>query len=482
MLAGFGIAFAERTGMDALLAELADGGYAVLNLMDNEPARLHVRHMVGGRSDLLHDAVICRFEFSGRSGALLKRLTRPAGRRNISMMLLSLALLWSPLMFAETIANNISLSYPHYPTAHIEAGANKEKIERGEYLVKLGDCIACHTDTANRGAPFAGGLRIDTPFGALFAPNITPDRDTGIGGWSDDDFVTAMRQGISPDGSYYFPVFPYNYFNRMSREDVLAIKAYLDRIPAMKHINRAQQMDWPFNYRWLQFGWRLLYFDFDKGQYKPDQHKSEGWNRGSFIVNGPGHCALCHTELNSMGVPKKDFLLAGAFVQGYYAPNITAQGLLHLPTSTVADIFMRDAKPSGGALLGPMNDVEHNSLRYMSRADMLAIADYLKSVKSASPPVEGLQTPLKPDAGRKLYESTCAACHDSGMPGAPQVQIRKIRQIVRDQGREQLARIAIRGDGPMPPRGGCDICSDARVEAAVNYMLNSAPNDKPGKP
>ena len=381
-------------------------------------------------------------------------------------------------LFADTIANNISLHYPEYPSAHIEAGADKAQIARGEYLVKLGDCMACHTDIGNGGAPFAGGLRIDTPFGAFFVPNITPDKDTGIGNWSKEDFVTAVREGIRPDGSYYYPVFPYNYFNRMSREDVLAIKAYLDRIPAEKHINKPSQMEWPFNYRWLQFGWRLLYFDFNKGQYIPDPKKSESWNRGAFIVEGPGHCALCHTKLNILGTPKTKYYLAGAFVEDYFAPSINAQGLRSLSPGTVAKIFMHDIKPTGGKLLGTMSDVEHNSLRYLRHADMLAIADYLKSVKSLSPPVEGVQTPLNKEAGRKLYESNCGACHETGIIGAPEVYKRRVRQILRDQGRDHLYQVAIKGDGPMPPKGGCDICSDARVEAAVDYMIKPGSDKK----
>jgi cytochrome c5 len=395
------------------------------------------------------------------------------------LMVLTVILSWSAMLFADTIANNISLHYPDYPSARIESGADKAKIARGEYLVKLGDCMACHTDTANRGAPFAGGLRIDTPFGALFVPNITPDKDTGIGNWNDDEFVTAMREGISPSGSYYYPVFPYNYFNRMSRDDVLAIKAYLERIPPVKSIDKPAQIEWPFNYRWLQFGWRLLYFYFNEGEYSPDPEKSDRWNRGAFIVEGPGHCALCHTELNMLGVPIKEYYLAGAFVQDYYAPNISSQGLRYLPPNTVADIFMHDVKPTGGELLGPMGDVEHNSLRYLRDEDMLAIADYLKSVKSTSPPVEGLQTPLKLDAGRKLYESNCTACHNTGIAGAPQVEKKKVRQLLRDQGHEALYQIAIEGEGPMPPKGGCNICSEARVEAAVDYMLEPEPNHKP---
>ena len=394
------------------------------------------------------------------------------------MLALSVILSWSAALFAATIANNISRLYPVYPSARIEPGADRAKIERGEYLVKLGDCMACHTDTENGGAPFAGGLRIDTAFGALFAPNITPDKDTGIGSWSDEDFVTAVRQGISPNGSYYYPVFPYNYFNRMSRDDVLAIKAYLERIPAVKSPDKPAQMKWPFNYRWLQFGWRLLYFYFDEGRYTAVPQRSELWNRGGFIVEGPGHCALCHTELNILGVPIKEYYLAGAFVEDYYAPNITSEGLRNLPLGTVVDVFLHDVKPQGGKLLGPMGDVEHNSLRYLRYEDMRAIAEYLKSVKSESPPVEGLQTPLRADAGRRLYESTCVACHKTGIAGAPEVSMQRIRQILRDQGLDHLYQVAIKGEGPMPPKGGCAICSDARVEAAVDYMLNPGTGNK----
>jgi len=374
---------------------------------------------------------------------------------------------------AATVANDISHFYSDYPHPEAVSEADKVQVQRGEYLVKLGDCMACHTDVAHGGAPFAGGLQIDTSFGTLFVPNITPDRTTGIGRWSVDDFVRAMREGISPSGEYYYPVFPYNYYNRMSREDILAIKAYLDHIPADSRHNKAQQMKWPFNYRWLQFGWRLLFFDFTKGEYISNPQKSPQWNRGAFIVEGPGHCALCHTELNLLGIPKKEYYLAGAFVQDYYAPDITSRGLKHLPPGDVADIFMRNLKPTGGPLLGPMSEVEHNSLRYLRHADMLAIAAYLKSIKSTAPPVEGLRSkPSGPDIGRKLYESNCAPCHEAGIEGAPKVENEKVRQLLLDQGRQRLYQIAIQGTGPMPPKGGCHICSAARVEAAVDYMID----------
>jgi len=367
-------------------------------------------------------------------------------------------------------------SYPAYPQTRPAADPAREQvIRRGEYLVKLGDCMACHTDTDHMDTPFAGGLKIGTPFGDLFTPNITPDEKTGIGGWTDEAFVRAMREGIRPDGSYYYPVFPYNYFSKMGRDDVLAIKAYLDNIPAVEKPNHVQEMTWPFNYRFLQLGWRLLFFDFDEQAYTPDNSRSDAWNRGAFIVEGPGHCALCHTELNILGVPKDDYYLAGAFVEDYYAPDITSRGLKGLDDPQVARIFSEDRMPTDAPLGGPMADVEHNSLRYLTRDDALAVANYLRSLQSESPPVEDIGgKPLAREAGKKLYESTCKVCHSVSAVGAPEVSNRQAWESLLNQGKDRLYEIAIRGDGVMPAMGGCPPCSDARVKAAVDYMIEIA--------
>ncbi|MEA3410104.1 MAG: c-type cytochrome [Pseudomonadota bacterium] len=367
-------------------------------------------------------------------------------------------------------------SYPAYPQTEPAADPAREQvIRRGEYLVKLGDCMACHTDTDHMGTPFAGGLKIATPFGDLFTPNITPDAKTGIGGWTDGEFVRAMREGVRPDGSYYYPVFPYNYFSKMSRDDVLSIRAYLDSIPPVDKPNQAQEMTWPFNYRFLQFGWRLLYFDFDEEAYTPDKSRSDAWNRGAFIVEGPGHCALCHTELNSLGVPRSDYYLAGAFVEDYYAPDITSRGLEGLDDPDVARIFSEDRMPTDAPLGGPMADVEHNSLRYLTHDDALAVANYLRSVQSESPPVEDIGgTPLDREAGKKLYESTCQVCHSVSAVGAPEVSNAQAWENLLNQGKDRLYEIAIRGDGVMPAKGGCPPCSDGRVKAAVDYMIDIA--------
>lgn len=395
--------------------------------------------------------------------------------------LIAAALLLAGLCGAGVAAVSVTAAkqggnYPPYPAPDYNKGhAPPDEIKRGEYLVVLGDCIACHTDGANGGAAFAGGLKIDTPFGALYTPNITPDKETGIGDWSDGDFVRAVREGVAPDGSYFFPVFPYDHFNKMSRDEVLAIKAYLFAIPAAHRANKADAIAWPFSMRFLQFGWRLLYFDFSEKGFAPHENESAVWNRGAFIVEGPGHCSLCHTELNFLGHPKQAYYLAGAFVDDYYAPDISAKGLRNLPNQKVAEVFRKDELLRGGALKGPMADTEHDSLRRMTPEDQLAVAEYLKTVISEVPFRETVSAAdLAPDAGKKLYQSTCIACHGTGAAGAPKVGDKQAWAILADQGKAALYDVAIHGSGMMPHKGMCGSCSDARIEAAVDYMLSQS--------
>ncbi len=378
-----------------------------------------------------------------------------------------------------TVPHTIATSDSNYPPLNLAAAKHSpEQIKRGEYLLKMGDCFTCHTNEENAGAAFAGGLKINTTFGALYAPNITPDKETGIGNWTDAQFVKAVREGISPDGSYYYPVFPYNYFNKMSVQDVLDIKAYLDVVPAVHQSNHAQNMHWPFNYRFLQLGWRLLYFTFSSGEFQTNVNHSSAWNRGAFIVEGAGHCALCHTQLNVLGVPKKEYYLAGAFVEDYYAPNITSQGLKRLNNEAVANIFINNEMPTHSTLNGPMQGVEHNSLRFLHKQDLLAIADYLKSIKSESPPTSvNIKTSYSLADGKKLYQSSCAMCHQTSLMGAPGVD-KHVWAVLLDQGRDKLYEIAIRGNGDMPAKGGCDACSNGRLKAAVDYMIDEARKSK----
>jgi hypothetical protein len=178
----------------------------------------------------------------------------------------------------------------------------------------------CHTIPGS-GQPFAGGRAIETPFGNILAPNITPDRETGIGAWSDDEFDAAVRKGIRPNGTKLYPAMPYNAFTKMSRNDVLAIRAYLNTVRAVRNAVVADTLPFPFSVRAVMGVWDSLYFT--EGEYKPDPKKSAEWNRGAYLVTGPGHCPACHTPKTLLGGDKTSQYLKGSDLQGWFAPNIT---------------------------------------------------------------------------------------------------------------------------------------------------------------
>lgn len=372
--------------------------------------------------------------------------------------------------------------YPTYPTINYGTSPKAALIKRGEYLVKLGDCIACHT-THSGGKPFAGGLPISTPFGTIYTPNITPDKKTGIGSWNIEQFIKVMREGISPQGKYYYPAFPYLYFNKITNDDLIAIKAYLDAIPAVKQENRKNELIFPFNWRFLQLGWRLLFFQFQKsGPYKPDPTKSDAWNRGAYLVRGLGHCAMCHTPSHYfifkswiLAAPIYKYDLTGAFVQGYYAPNISSTNLAHTPIQDIADVFLKDKLIGGGKVEGPMAEANHDSLKYLTMNDIKAIAVYLKSVKSEIPPQPSHGTGLV--AGKKIFDQYCQGCHLTGAGGAPKIADQAAWEPLIKQGLNTLYKNAINGIGGMPAKGTCTTCTNKEIQAAVQYIVSQS---KPG--
>ncbi|MBI3707992.1 MAG: cytochrome c, partial [Proteobacteria bacterium] len=196
-------------------------------------------------------------------------------------------------------------------------------IKRGEYLFIAGGCIGCHTDVKNNGAPLAGGRALATPFGTFYGPNITPDPVHGIGKWSDADFIRALREGVRPDGANYFPVFPYTSFTKISDADLRDLKAYIFSLPPVAKPSRPHDVSFPFNLRFLQFGWKLL--NFTAGPYAPDTTKPADWNRGAYLVQALTHCGECHTPRNAMGGLKTSLAYAGTAdgPEGERVPNVT---------------------------------------------------------------------------------------------------------------------------------------------------------------
>jgi len=410
-------------------------------------------------------------------------LMRPMSVCQLVVSLLSFCIL-TPSLQAAT-ANSPWLQYvgqyPVYPDIDYGEGEQADAIHRGEYLAKIGDCIACHTNTTEGSAAFAGGLPIPTPFGTFYSPNITPDRDTGLGNWTESDFVRAMHDGILADGSNAFPAFPYIFFKHVTPEDLGDIWAYLQALPVVKLENRDNTLPFPMDVRLLQYGWKLLFFYPHRNTSINDASQSPSWNRGAYLVEGLGHCSMCHTPMNLLGAQKKDRYLGGAFIGGYWAPDITREGLESGSRYQVAQVFSSGKLiDNAGDVRGPMADVVHDSLRYLTEADQLAIAEYLKTVKT--PDQSGLAAKLETQPqdkrGRQVYSNVCILCHLNGEVGAPRIgDSANWERRIKDKSLGDLYLQAVSGFNNMPPRGACVSCSDADVIAAVNYMLQRSLNE-----
>ncbi|MBI1202073.1 MAG: c-type cytochrome [Rhodopseudomonas sp.] len=295
-------------------------------------------------------------------------------------------------------------------------------IRHGKELVDAGDCVSCHTQQ-DGGKKFAGGRAVETPFGTIYSPNITPDPETGIGGWSDAQFYQAMHHGIRPDGKRLYPAFPYPYFTKLTRDDVSAIRAYLNTVPAVKSPPRAANLTWPLNHRVFMRGWNMLFFT--PGTFKPDPNKSAEWNRGAYLVEGAGHCGACHTPKNFLGADKTSQALAGGAIQDWFAPKIS--GDLHDGTGawSVDDIvaYLKTGRNKFSGATGLMAEVVANSTSKLSDADLHAIATYVKTMKPEknpppAPPQARMDDP-KMKAGAAVFADSCSACHGGDGKGTP---------------------------------------------------------------
>ena len=289
------------------------------------------------------------------------------------------------------------------------------KIERGKYLVQAGDCMACHT--APGGKPYAGGRAVATPFGTIYSPNLTPDRDTGIGNWSDDDFYQAMHNGIAPDGQRLYPAFPYPYFTRMTREDVLAIFAYLQTLQPVTNKRPPLEIVWPLKYRVFLRGWDWLFFQ--AGTFQADPQKSAEWNRGAYLVEGAGHCGACHTPKNTLGGDQASHSLQGGQLQNWFAPQIANGARTGIGSWSEDDVveYLKTGRNARSGATGLMAEVVANSTSKLTDADLHGMAVYIKDQSAAAPapPAKPEQNVL--DAGKAIYADSCAACHQNNGEG-----------------------------------------------------------------
>lgn len=303
------------------------------------------------------------------------------------------------------------------------AGASDQQsfntIERGRYIATAADCAACHTRPG--GKPFAGGVALQTPFGTLVGSNITPDPEAGIGSWTDDEFVSALRNGTGRGGIRLYPAMPYPSYTKMTREDALAIRAYLQTIDLAPDKIKSNQLPFPFNIRSTMIVWNAI--NFTPGWLAPDPSNSAQWNRGRYLVDALGHCGACHTPKNIMGAEENSAYLQGSALQGWYAPNITDDTRTGIGGWSVKDIvaYLKTGANRYTLASGGMGEEVVNSSSRMTDDDLEAIAVYLLSLKPTA-----TQSPQSLDgrdarmvAGQAIYKDNCAGCHTDSGAGAP---------------------------------------------------------------
>ena len=380
-----------------------------------------------------------------------------------------------------------ALAWPR--TEHIAAtspqawAASPANIARGAYLARAGDCLACHT--ARGGAAYAGGRAIDTPFGRVLAPNITPDRDTGIGAWSADDFWNALHNGVARGGRLLYPAFPYTNYTKVTRDDADALYAYLRSLAPVRQRNLAHELRFPYNQQAMLAGWRLLYFK--PGVQQPDPRRSPAWNRGAYLVEGLGHCSACHSERNRLGAAGHD--LSGGLIPavGWYAPSLTSDaeaGLGQWDERHIVQLLRTGVSPQG-AVFGPMAEVVRHSLQHLSEADAGAMAVYLKSLPADGARPRAAAAPSEDVAklGKKLYEQHCVDCHGAGGRGAAPAYppLAGNRALTMAEPVNAIRIVLNGGFAPatagnprpygMPPYS--PLLSDAEVAAVVSYVRSS---------
>lgn len=343
------------------------------------------------------------------------------------------------------------------PVAAQKGSAGFSEIQRGRYLATVGDCIACHT--ARGGEDFAGGRELPTPFGTLYGPNLTPDIETGLGDWTEEQFITAMTEGIGPEGQHYYPAFPYPYFTKVDREDLLAIWAYLNTLEPIYKPTPESEMAWPFSVREAMIGWNALFFDEE--DIAPNPEQSEQWNRGAYLVEGLAHCGACHTPRNVFGAADEDQPLAGANIQNWYAPNLGPDLQTGLGDWSEQDIvdYLKTGTTGEEFAAGLMREVVEYSTQHMTIDDLQAIATYLKDFPGADASQasaeggQGVAEEIREiraggayELGYMVYMDNCIGCHRTDGSGIQNV-FPSLRENISVESPEPttVVRIVLRG-------------------------------------
>jgi mono/diheme cytochrome c family protein len=362
-------------------------------------------------------------------------------------------------------------------------GQDFSLIQRGRYLTIAGDCAGCHTKPG--GPEFAGGLPIETPFGNVVAPNITPDNRTGIGTWTDDDFVRALTKGIRRDGAHLYPAMPYPFYTKVTRSDLRAIHAYLATVPAVSNAVHADQLPFPLKIRAGMAAWNKLFFR--PGEFRRVPGKGDTWNRGAYLAEGLMHCGACHTPKNIAGADKNSELFQGFALQGWFAPDITNDRRRGLGAWSIDDVatYLKTGHNRFAAASGPMADEVSHSSSKMTDADLRAVATWFKDQpaprEDGPPPIAASEPVMK--TGAAIYADECTACHTprgTGIPGlfpalagAPAVQSVDPTSAIRVvlTGARSVATAAAPTAPAMP--GFAWLLDDRQTAAVLTYIRNA---------
>lgn len=360
-------------------------------------------------------------------------------------------------------------------------------VAKGEYLARIGNCGACHT--ARGGEPFAGGRGIATPFGTVYAPNLTPDAATGLGTWTRADFRRALREGRSKDGHLLYPAFPYANTTRMATDDVDALFDYLRSLPPVHRPDRAHALAFPYDQSWLLGAWRALYFT--PGGYVPDTSRSVSWNRGAYLVQGVAHCEACHSQRNALGGIVGGTEFAGGTMPGtgWYAPSLRDPREASLAGWTPDDAahLLATGIAPGASTSGPMAEVVYRGTQHLTPDDRAAIVEYVRSLPQIAAP-RASPKPVDPRdtvffRGAKVYTDQCADCHGrrgEGQPGAYPA-LAGNRAVTMPVATNVIRAVLSGGFAPatagnprpygMPPFA--QSLGDADIAAVVTYVRNS---------
>ncbi|WP_336485354.1 c-type cytochrome [Methylobacterium nigriterrae] len=381
----------------------------------------------------------------------------------------------------------ISLAAVPLATEARAQGADSDLIKRGEYLVTAGDCVACHTGPS--GKKFAGNYVLNTPIGKIRTPNLTPDKETGLGTWSEEDFYRAFHDGISKDGSYLYPAFPFAWYTKVTRDDVKAIYAYLQSLEPVHEPRQESEIPFPFNIRTALVTWRTAFFS--AGEFKPDPGASPEVNRGGYLVEGLGHCGMCHNERKIVGNSGLAGKLGGGVIDGWYAPNITPDGHQGIGAWTDEQIvtYLKTGAAPGdrpGVAAGPMRQTIEESLSKLTDADLKAMVAYLRTQKAKETykvkDVEAFNQPNAP--GAATYLSYCSSCHKpdgKGVEGA--IPALAGNTSVQAEGPQTVINVILGGlsarSGYAPMLAIGQGMTDQEIADVTDYIRNSWGNSAP---